>query len=207
MLTLYSMPGACSLADHIALIWSGLPHKVNVVSHATIKSPEYLAKSPQGQVPLLENGDWILTQNLAILSYIAQSAPESGIGGGDSAESQAKLTSWLSYITSDYHKAFSNIFGATRFGLAKDAETQLKQAAIQSLCDNHLSKMNDYFGTHQYVFDNRKTVADAYFWVVTSWAFNFVPTLATDYPHLNVYFERIKQDAGVQRALEEQKTA
>ena len=207
MLTLSSMPGACSLADHIALVWSGLPYKVNIVSYQDTKSPEYLAKNPQGMVPVLENGDWVLTQNLAILTYITEKAPEANIGAKDNTpESKAKLASWLAYITSDYHKALGNLFMADAFGLSDEAKSQLKAATIQMAKDKHLSKMDQYLAQHQFLMDNRKTVADAYFWVVTSWIYGFIPTLATEFPNLHAYFERLKQDPDIQRALEEQKT-
>ncbi len=208
MLVLSSMPGACSLADHIALIWSGLPYKVNFVSYQDTKSPEYLAKNPQGMVPVLEDGDWVLTQNLAILTYITEKAPKANIGAKDNTpESKAKLASWLAYITSDYHKALGNLFRADAFGLSEEGKNKLKEATIQMTKDNYLSKMDQYLATHQYLLDNRKTVADAYFWVVTSWIYRFIPTLATEFPNLHAYFERLQQDPGIQRALEEQKAA
>ncbi|WP_313271206.1 glutathione S-transferase N-terminal domain-containing protein, partial [Stenotrophomonas sp.] len=75
---LYSKPGACSLADHIALIWSGLPFEVQIVDYATMKSPEYMKMNPAGAVPVLEDEGWVLTQNAAILHYICDKAPASG---------------------------------------------------------------------------------------------------------------------------------
>lgn len=50
---LYTKPGACSLADHIVLRWSGLPFELTVVDAATMKSPDYLRLNPAGAVPLL----------------------------------------------------------------------------------------------------------------------------------------------------------
>lgn len=58
---LYTKPGACSLADHIVLRWSGLPFDLSVVDAATMKSPEYLRLNPAGSVPLLMVDDWALT--------------------------------------------------------------------------------------------------------------------------------------------------
>lgn len=207
MLILHSMAGSCSLADHIALIWSGLPYKVDIVAREELKTPEYLAKNPSGQVPLLEDGSWLLTQNIAILSYVAEKSPEANLGAENTAESRAKMMSWLSYISADYHKAFGNIFGAGRFGFSPENEHNLKKAAIELLKESHLKKMDAYLANNQFIFDNRKTVADAYFWVVTSWAYGFVPSLAAEYPNLHAYFERMKADPGIQRALAEQKQA
>ena len=81
---LFYKAGACSLADHIALIWSGLPFEVQIVDHATMKSPAYMAMNPAGAVPVLEDDGWVLTQNAAILHYICDKAPGAGLDGGGS---------------------------------------------------------------------------------------------------------------------------
>ena len=73
---LYSSPGACSTADHIVLQWTGGPFEVEVVTREQRQSPEYLAINPAGAVPALRDGDYILTQNAAILGYIADTWPE-----------------------------------------------------------------------------------------------------------------------------------
>ena len=84
---LYSKPGACSLVDHIVLYWSGLPFEVELVDLAQMKSPEFLALNPAGAVPLLCEGDWALTQNPAILHYIADQVPEKALDGGSDLRS------------------------------------------------------------------------------------------------------------------------
>lgn len=43
---LYTKPGACSLADHITLRWSGLPFDLQVMDAAGLKSPDYLKLNP-----------------------------------------------------------------------------------------------------------------------------------------------------------------
>lgn len=204
MLVLSTLPGACSLADHIALAWSGLPYQIKVMTREVIKSADYLAKNPMGQVPLLEDGDWYLTQNAAILTYIAEKAPQANIGAQNTPESHAKMASWLSYISADFHPAFGMIFGAARFGLDEATTAELKQAAIHRVRKVHLGPMNDYMAIHQFIFDHRKTVVDAYFWVVISWAVRTIPEFASDYPHLQAYFDRLQQDPGIRQALQEQ---
>ena len=55
------------------------------------KRPAYMELNVQGKVPTLVNGDLILTESLAILNYIARSAPESGLLPNDSMEAYAKI--------------------------------------------------------------------------------------------------------------------
>ena len=83
---LYTSPGACSLADHIALQWTGAPFEAQVVSREQRRQPDFLALNPDGAVPVLQNGDWVLTQNAAILNYIADKFPEAKLGGDGSPE-------------------------------------------------------------------------------------------------------------------------
>ena len=87
----YTKPGACSLADHSVLRWSGLRFELQVMDATAIKSPDYLRPNPAGAVPMLTVDDWALTQNAAILGYIADIAPHSGLGGDGSARSRAEM--------------------------------------------------------------------------------------------------------------------
>ncbi len=75
---LYYMPGACSLADHIVLEWTGKPYETQMLSREALKGPEFLKINPLGAVPALVDGDLVLTQNTAILEYLAESVPEAG---------------------------------------------------------------------------------------------------------------------------------
>ena len=112
---LYTSPGACSLADHIALQWTGALFEAQVVSREQRRQPDFLALNPDGAVPVLQNGDWVLTQNAAILNYIADKFPEAKLGGDGSPESRAEVNRWLAFVNSDLHPAFKPIFGSTSY--------------------------------------------------------------------------------------------
>lgn len=73
---LYSFPGSCALAGHIVLVRIGKPYETVRMSTADVKTPKYLAVNPEGAIPLLVEGDVTLTQNAAILSYLADRYPD-----------------------------------------------------------------------------------------------------------------------------------
>jgi len=75
MLTLYYAPGACSMASHIALEETGVPYEAKPVSLATGEhlKDEYLNNvNPRGKVPALRTDEGVLTENVAIITYLAR---------------------------------------------------------------------------------------------------------------------------------------
>src|SRR5690348_15793047 len=103
---LSSSPGASSTADHIVLQWTAADFEVEVLTRDQRQTPEYLAINPAGAVPALRDGDFILTQNAAILGYIADRWPEAELQGDGSARQRAEANRWLAFVNSDLHPAF-----------------------------------------------------------------------------------------------------
>jgi glutathione S-transferase len=198
---LYSKPGACSLADHIALIWSGLDFEVELVDMATMKSPEYLAFNPAGAVPVLREGDWVLTQNLAILHYIAGSAPDKQLDGGSDLRSRAEVNRWLAFLNADLHPVYFPIFGSTRYleDAAVISRTQEhareKLRSLYQRVDDQLAAGNAWLaGTP------KATIADAYLYVTLRWAQGVGVNLA-GMEALDGLRARMETDPAVQAAL------
>ena len=125
---LYTSPGACSLADHIVLQWTGAPFEAQIVSRADRKQPEFLRLNPAGAVPVLQVGDWVLTQNAAILNYLADKFPAARLAGDGTPEGRAEVNRWLSFVNADMHPAFHPMFGATA-ALGEEADGKAKEQA------------------------------------------------------------------------------
>src|SRR5690242_16504119 len=112
---LYTSPGACSMADHIVLEWIGRPYTAQVVNREQRATPEFRKLNPAGAVPVFEDGDWVLTQNAAILNYLADIFPESGLGGDGTPKGRAEVNRWLGFLNADMHPAFKPLFGSTKY--------------------------------------------------------------------------------------------
>jgi len=139
---LYYFPGACSLADHIVLEWTGIEHEAVRMSRDTIKTEAYLALNPNGTVPLLVDGDFALTENAAILGYIAEQRPEATLLGDGTPRGRAEVMRWLAYLNSDVHMAFKPLFTPSRF-LPDEAmaEVLAEQARLQIAI--HLKRLDE----------------------------------------------------------------
>lgn len=194
---LYTKPGACSLADHIALQWTGQPFDVQVVTQEYIKSPEYLAKNPAGQVPLLEDGDFLLTQNAAILGYIADSYPQALLAGDGSPRQHAEAMRWLAFCNADIHPQFGALFHSPA-GLDDQAKAVLQDAAKTKL--RQLYAVADAQLAGKEWLAGFRSFADPYLFVTTQWA-ALKGIQLDDLPNLQAFIQRMRADAGVQQAM------
>lgn len=199
---LYYLPGACSLADHIVLEWIGHPYEIHRVARDELRSPAYLAINPAGVVPALQEDDgWVLTENAAILNYLADKYPAAGLGGDGSARGRAEVNRWLAYINSDLHPTFRPVFRPERF---IDDEAQ-----HEPLRNKALARLHDYFAHIDAHLAGRdwlagaRSFADPYLFVVVNWAKGRGVDL-NGLANLARFHQRMTEDAGVQSAMQQE---
>lgn len=196
---LYYMPGACSLATHIVLEWIGQPYETQLVAREALKQPAFLQLNPMGAVPVLTDGDHVLTQNAAILEYLAEQAPQSNLMGDGSALSRAQVRRWLGFINSDIHRTFSLIFGAPRYVQDEAAQEQLRRSAAGML-RGMFAELDGVLADRDYLAGGTRTIADPYLYVVLRWA-RAKDVDLSGMDNLAAFFERMEADEGVRAAL------
>ena len=195
---LYSKPGACSTADHIALQWTGQPFEVELLDRETLKSPAFLKINPVGSVPALVDGDFVLTQNAAIMGYIADTHPQAGLAGDGSPRQRAEAARWLSFVNSDVHPAFSPLFAPGKF-LADEGQKAALAAAAHK-CLRGLFEQADAQLADKPWLAGFRSFADPYFYITLRWAAAAKVDLS-GLEHLAAYKTRMDADAGVQAVL------
>lgn len=198
---LYTSPGACSTADHIVLEWIGKPYTFEIVSREQRAMPEFRKLNPGGAVPVLDDGGWILTQNAAILNYLADLHPDSGLGGDGTPKGRAEVNRWLAFVNADVHPTFHPLFGSTAFLDDK--------AAIDKTKENSRTKLRGYFERANAQLEGRdwiagkRSIADPYWYITLRWAkATHVDLSGLD--HLAAFVARMEADAGVQKVLKEE---
>lgn len=161
---LYYAPGACSLADHIALHEAGLSFEheaVDLRSHTTAGGVDFYTINPKGYVPaLVLDGGETLTENIAILDWIAHQAPALRPTGD---LGHTHLLQTLAYISTEVHKGFGPFFKG-----GDDAATTAASTAITKRLDYLAGTMHG-----DYLFGNEPSVADFYLFVMLTWAGKF----------------------------------
>jgi len=195
---LYTTPGACSTADHIALQWAGGDFEVEVVTRERRQSPEYLAINPAGAVPALREGDATLTQNTAILGYIADTWPDAKLAGDGSAWQRAQANRWLAFVNSDLHPAFKPIFGPARY-LADESQHDAVKAQARKNVRVLFERANAQLEGKEWLAGFR-SYADPYLYITLRWASATGVDLG-GLDNLAAFKRRMEADAGVQTAL------
>jgi len=194
---LYYLPGACSLASHIALREAGAAfdlERLDKASKKTESGADYLAINPKGYVPALALDDGeVLTEGVAILQYIADENPKTALAPAAGSRERVRLQEHLNYVSSELHKAFSPLFNP-KSSEADKADAKTKVAEKLNLVEKLLSDGRSY------LVGDGFTVADAYLFVVVNWAFPSGIGLDS-WPHVAAFHQRVAAREAVQAAL------
>jgi glutathione S-transferase len=194
---LYYAPGTCSLSPHIVAREAGIElslEKVDLATKKTSSGRDYLAINPKGYVPTLELDDKrTLTEGPAIVQYLADQKPESGLAPANGTFERYKLQETLNYITSELHKSYSPLF-------RKETPAETRDERLGYLRKRY--KLVDHLLEGKaFLFGDRFTVADAYLFAVTRWA-EGVKLDLSEFKHVQEFMQRVAERPAVKAAME-----
>ena len=192
---LYYSPGACSLAPHIVLREAGLKpeiEKVDLAAKKTERGADYWAINPKGYVPALQldNGE-VLTEVSAILQYVADQKPETNLLPDVSSMARYCVLEWVGFISTEIHKGFGPLW--------KPNTPDAYKAIVVETLAKRLQFVESQLG-QQYLTGAQFTVADAYLFVVVSWA-KYLKVDLAPYAKLRGFLDRVAARPAVQAAM------
>jgi len=198
---LYFSPLACSLATRISLYEAGAAAsgarftQVDTRAKRLAGGGDFFAVNPMGQVPVLRtDAGELLTENTAVLQYIAERFPEAKLVP-DGEMARARLREWLGFIGTELHKAvFVPLLDAKAPEAAK-AYAREKLALRMDVLAKHLSG-------REFLLD-RFSVADAYLATVLNWTRATGVSLA-QWPAVQSYQERMLARPSIAKAFGEE---
>jgi len=197
---LYFSPLACSMATRIALYEIGAAAsylEVDPKSKIVLQdNSDFLPVNPLGLVPTLRTDDGVLlTENAAILQYVAERFPNSGIGPANSTE-RTRLQQWLCFIGTELHKG---LFAPL---LDKKAPAEVKSYTLEKYL-SRLDVLNKHLEGREFLLDHF-SVADAYLGTVLNWTMATPPIDLTKWPAIDEYLTRFRARPSVAKALAEE---
>jgi len=196
---LYFSPMACSLASRISLYDAGANDarfiEVDPKTKRTLSDEDYLQIYPLGLVPLVRLDDGsLLSENAAILQYIAARYPQAELAPRDDIE-RARLQQWLCFIGTELHKGLFIPLFDQKAPDGTRAHTLKKYESRLNYLDNHLTG-------REFLLD-RFNVADAYLYTILNWT---APTRVDlkPWPAIKAYHERLQKRPSVAKAFQEE---
>ena len=193
---LYYGPGACSLSPHIVLRELGLPfelERVDTKAGKTERGTDYRTVNPKGAVPTLELDDGQrLTEGPAIVQYLADLEPESGLAPRAGTMERYRLQEWLNFITSEVHKQFSPLF-------KPNTPEDYKPVAKENIA-RRFDWLDKQLAGQEYLMGKTFTVADAYLFVMLTWTKPTGIDLGR-WPNLGEYRKRVAARPKVKEAM------
>jgi glutathione S-transferase len=195
---LYFSPLACSMATRIALYEAGaeanyleVDGKTKIVQN---DGSNFYRVNPLGLVPTLRTDEGtVLTENAAILQYVADRFPQASIGAG--AE-RSQLHQWLCFIGTELHRGLFSPM------LDRNAPPEMK-AYILGKGVSRLDYLQKYLQGREFLLDHF-SVADAYLVTVINWTMATPPIELAKWPALKAYYERLLPRPSIARAISEE---
>jgi glutathione S-transferase len=162
MLILYYWPGASSVVPHVVLEEIGAPYERQLVNLAQgeHKGEAYLRINPQGKVPALAVDGTVLTENVAILVYLAKRFPEARLLPQGTIE-EARCVSMMAWFASALHPTFARIIRPERFASDPAAHANLKDTAREVFWQN-CKEINRLLDGKIWTMGTQYTVCDPY---------------------------------------------
>ncbi|HYB08298.1 MAG TPA: glutathione S-transferase N-terminal domain-containing protein [Alphaproteobacteria bacterium] len=201
MLTLYYSPGACSLASHIALEETRTPYEPRpiLIAKGEQRSEAYLKINPRGRVPALGIDGKILTENVAILTYVAKCFPEARLLPVDLSD-EVRCTSTMAWFSNTVHPSFTHIVRPERFAEDATAHGAVKETGRKAFWAN-LQEIDGLLKSKDWMMGAQYTVCDPYALVFYGWALRAELPVNT-LPAFTALKERMLKRPAVRKVLE-----
>ena len=200
--TLYTAPGTCALATHIALREANADVEIVKLDFGANQqqSAGYLKLNPKGRVPALATEDGVLTENVALLAFIAQRHPQAGLAPLDDAFAFARMQEFNAYLASTMHVAHAHKRRGARWADDPAAHEAMRAKVPQTMaaCAAHVESQI----AGPWVLGERYSVADGYLFTIAGWLEGDSVDIR-GYPKLAAHHARAAARPAVQRALAE----
>jgi glutathione S-transferase len=169
MLTLYYASKTCSLAPMIALEEAGADytaHKVNFADNEQNTAP-FKYVNPKGRVPALATDKGVITENVAILAFIADVYPKMRLSRSDPF-AFAQMQAFNSYLSSTVHVNHAHKRRGSRWSDDPAVVEAMTLKVPQNMTDCCAMIEREYL-KGPWVMGEQYTVADAYLFTIANW--------------------------------------
>lgn len=204
MLTLFTAPGTCGRATHIALHEAGADYQLRRVDLAggEQRSESYLAINPKGRVPALATERGILTETPAMLAFVAQSYPDAGLAPLDDPFAFAQVQAFMNYLCSTVHVAHAHGRRGYRWADDPAAIAEMRRKLPESVAACY-ETIEAHMLEGPWVTGETYTICDPYLFTISGWLEGDGVDIER-FPKVADHYRRMSERAGVEAVLREE---
>ncbi len=188
MITLFHIPGSCSTAVKRVLDKIQLSYQIKEEA-LDQKSQALLQANPLGKVPTLIIGDQVLTEGMAILSWLAEKYPEAELMPPAASIDNAHAKRWLAFVYATLHPTWILFFHAAKYG----EQVEAIKAKAENDIHQYFAIIEKQLEKHNFIAGNKMTLTDYYLLATLDWGGMLTLPLFTHYPVLLAYKQRMEK--------------
>jgi glutathione S-transferase len=201
MFKLFYSPGSAALAPHCALEEAGAAFELVLVDTkaGAHKRPEYLKLNPNGRVPTLAHGDFVMFESAAIMMHVADCHPASGLAPMPGTPERGHYYQWIAYLTNTVQEAYMQFFHAEYHCSTETAQADLKATAEKRL-QPMFGILNEALAKGPYLLGPRFSAADLFLMMMARWSRN-MSNPAINFPNIRRCIELVLARPAVERTM------
>lgn len=192
-------PFAQGLVRDLRVRWAleeaGIPYTARLLEQGEQETAAYRAIQPFGQVPYIQDGDFVMFESGAIVLHIAE---RSSVLSPSDPEARLRMHTWLIAALNSVEPVLTNLFAIDVFH-AEEAWAKARRAGAEALAIKRLAGLATWLDGREYLADGRFTAADLMMTTVLRFARE--TDLVTGHPVLSAYVRRCEARPAFQRAL------
>lgn len=167
------------------------------------KTETYLKINPRGKVPALDVDGKILTENTAILTYLAKTFPEKKLMPADAFE-QARCLSTMAWFSNIVHPSYSHYMRPERFAADAAAQPSVKETGKKSFWAN-CQEIDSLLEGRDWIMGKEFSVADCYALVFYGWGLRAELPMK-ELANFTAFKERMLKRPAVKKVLESEES-
>lgn len=152
-----------------------------------LRSKQAYALNPSGKVPILVDGELVITDSAAICVYLADKHAEKGMGTGPGLAGRAEMDSWMHFAQSEFEAPLWNKL-RHRFILPEGVRVDVGPAAAYDF-SNEVKALERRLGDRPFALGDRFSAVDILLGDMGAWA--RAGRFRVEADSVNAYFDRL----------------
>lgn len=171
MYKLYWAPGTAAMAPQAVLEEIGAAYEAVQLNLASKEHEQagYRRLNPNGRIPTLVDGDFVIFETAAICQYLSDKHPDANLAPPLGSHARGRYYQWLTYMTNTVQVGFIDWFHPDWTFADLDSQAALKAAAEQKLYQS-FQVLDDGIGGNRSMIGDQFTVCDIYLAMLTRWS-------------------------------------